>query len=165
MRENTTGQCLGFRATLSLLHHHRMLATRRNVLSGEGKAAKIFIWVMTAMAVVYLAFVGLMMAFILVDDKSVNAYEFTSGIVPFVMVADFIFLVCLPEDAGTRSEAISSFAIVEVFLYRLSSYRRSSESVQSPASGFLPANRSHHCAPTLRARSFIRFPPCITTRH
>ena len=91
MRENTTGQCLGFRATLSLLHHHRMLATRRNVLSGEGKAAKIFIWVMTAMAVVYLAFVGLMMAFILVDDKSVNAYEFTSGIVPFVMVADFIF--------------------------------------------------------------------------
>ncbi len=91
MKENTTGQCLGFRATLSLLHRHKMLATRRSVLSGEGKGAKIFLWVMTAIAVVYLAFVGLMMAFIIVDDRSINAYEFTSGVLPFVLLADFIF--------------------------------------------------------------------------
>lgn len=93
MKTEMPTQSLRFFDTLSAIHHNRILASRRNALKDQGKGAKIFLLIISILGVLYFAFVGLMLAMLVKEDNSVNAFEFISGILPFILLADYVFRI------------------------------------------------------------------------
>ena len=86
-----TGNRLSKFQLLRILRKHVKLAEKRSVAYELNKAAKFFIYLMWAFAVVYIIFIAIMLALIANDSDTLTPYEFFYGVSPFLLVADFLF--------------------------------------------------------------------------
>ena len=87
-----TGNRLSKFQLLRILRKHVKLAEKRSVAYEQNKAAKFFIYLMWAFAVVYIIFIAIMLALIANDSDTLTPYEFFYGVSPFLLVADFVLL-------------------------------------------------------------------------
>lgn len=103
------------------IYRQSNLSRRRNPSFGKNVGSRIAIGIVWLIGLVYLAFIGVLLAFLVREDKSVNAIAFISGILPFILLADFVLRLVVKPDPSQVVKPyillpISEYAIADAFL-------------------------------------------------
>lgn len=75
----------------------------------KGKYARLVGWIFGALILLYLAFISLLLAWLVREDRSISGVEFMSGILPFVLLADFLLRFTSQQ---TPSQLIKPYMLV-----------------------------------------------------
>lgn len=73
------------------LRRHIKLGEKRSPVYEQNKTAKAVIYLMSGFMMLYLVFISVMFSMIANDSRSFTACEFLFGLLPFILVADFLF--------------------------------------------------------------------------
>lgn len=98
-------------AILKILHRHSTLATKRSPMWEKGKYARLVGWIFGALILLYLAFISVLLAWLVREDRTVSGVEFMSGILPFVLLADFLLRFTSQQ---TPSQLIKPYLLVPI---------------------------------------------------
>lgn len=90
---NTDGQAcrLNKLQLFRLLRRHIRLAEKRSVAYEQNKTAKFLIYLMGAFVIIYMIFIAILLALTANSLDTATPYEFFFGLLPFFLVADFLF--------------------------------------------------------------------------
>ncbi len=73
-----------------LLRHHRKLYERRHPMWEQNRTVKAVVWIVVAMVMIYLIFIGISLALAANNIDDVTAPELMFGIMPFLLTLDFL---------------------------------------------------------------------------
>jgi hypothetical protein len=73
------------------LRRHIKLSEKRSPVYEQNKTAKVVIYLMSGFMILYLVFLAVMFSMIANNSRSFTACEFLFGLLPFFLVADFLF--------------------------------------------------------------------------
>jgi len=74
-----------------LLRHHIKLSEKRSPVYEQNTTAKVVIYVLSGFMILYMMFLSVMLAFIANSSTENTPSEFFFGLLPFILVADFLF--------------------------------------------------------------------------
>lgn len=103
------------------IHRHSILRTRRSPLWGQGRWAHVVMWTIWSLGLLYLAFIGVLLAFTVRDNSGISGYEFMCGILPFILVVDFLLRIIFKQNPSQAVKPylllpISKFAVTDCLL-------------------------------------------------
>lgn len=101
-------------ALFKALRHHRKLAEKRNLNLNQNKAARIIIYIISAVMILYLMFIAVMFALIVNDSNSINSVEFMCVISPFILTLDF-FVRFLAQQ--TPAQLVKPYTLLPISRY------------------------------------------------
>ncbi len=104
-----------------ILFRHIRLSEKRSEFHKQNKVAKVVIYVMTAFAFVYMMSIAVMFALIANDSETRTPAEFFFGLMPFFIVADFLFRFMLQQTPAQRTKPYSllpipKYTCIEMFV-------------------------------------------------
>lgn len=104
-----------------LIHKLHLLSIKRSYGFDGGKAGKVLMAVIVALSILYTAFLGIVFGFLVYEDKSVDGIEFISGIIPFLLIADFLLRMSVKQIPAQQVKPflllpLSKYAVVDTFL-------------------------------------------------
>lgn len=106
---------------IRLIHRLHLLSIKRSYGFDGGKAGKIFMAVIIALSILYVAFLGVVFGFLVIEDKSVDGIEFLSGIIPFLLVTDFVLRMSVKKIPAQQIKPflllpLSKYSVIDTFL-------------------------------------------------
>lgn len=104
-------------STLNIIrevHRHSRLSAIRNPMWDKSHGIRFFMAIVWALAVVYIACFGVMLAYLVRKDGSVSAYEFIAGVLPFVLLADFLLRLAIKQ---TPTQLVKPYLLLPISKY------------------------------------------------
>jgi len=103
------------------LRKHIKLSEKRSLAYEQNKTAKAIMYVMACFAVIYMIFIAIMFALIANSSRSFTPYEFIYGLLPFILVIDFLLRFISQRTPAQLVKPymllpISKYACVESFI-------------------------------------------------
>lgn len=107
---------------IRLLRKHGLLADKHNVAIEQNKVAKVFGYVMSAITMLYLMFLAVMLSLIANSSTRYTACEIMFGILPFILVIDFLFRFMIQQTPSQRIKPyillpLGKYACIDCFLF------------------------------------------------
>ena len=97
-----------------ILRQHRKLQDRRNPMWEQNRAAKVVMYVVATMVVLYLIFFGIIFAIAANDSETYTAPELMFGLTPFILVVDFLLRFIMQQ---TPSQLVKPYVLLPLPRY------------------------------------------------
>lgn len=93
------------------LHRQKRLSFRRNQLWGNNRSARFFMWGVWFLGLLYVAFIGILLGFAVNKDGHSNGFEAMSGILPFILLIDFLLRLTVKQ---TPSQLVKPYLLLPI---------------------------------------------------
>ena len=107
---------------IKTLRKHNNLSDERNVAVTQNKVAKVVGYFMFGLTIIYLMFFAVMFSLIANNTTRQTACELMFGLMPFILVVDFLFRFMLQQTPSQRIKPyillpISKYVCIDCFLF------------------------------------------------
>ena len=97
-----------------ILRSHLKLSERRSPVWEQNKMGKAFLWFIASFAIFYLVFIAILLSMTVNDSDSITAYEFMYGIMPFILLIDFLLRFTFQQ---TPSQLVKPYSLLPISKY------------------------------------------------
>ena len=106
---------------LKILRNHLKLSEKRSATWEQNKTARYFVYIVSAIFVMYMAFISVMLSLIVNSSDDITGYEFMYAIMPFVLVVDFLIRFAFQQTPSQMAKPysllpVSIFSCIDCFL-------------------------------------------------
>lgn len=107
---------------IKILRHHNSLSDKRSLALDQNKIAKVFGYIMLTFIIFYLLFFSVMLSLIANDSTRYTASEMMFGLMPFILVIDFLFRFMAQQTPSQRIKPyvllpVSKYICIDCFLF------------------------------------------------
>ena len=87
------------------LHRHRKLADRRALNYSQNRSAKYVMWFLQSFGFLYMVFIAIMLSLLANSSRGTTPMEFTFGLAPLLLLADFGFRLMVQQTPAQTAKA------------------------------------------------------------